>query len=125
MWDSEYRPEQLFVRDFLAKTYPDWIIRTEYPVKNLTLDGEKRPNATLDLAVIQPKKIAIRLNGGYHYSSDRQRLKDEFQKISLEQAGWEVWDLDHEIFVNVWKKKKSEATVKLAEEELSSYIAKM
>lgn len=124
MWDSDYRPEQLFTRDFLAKLHPDWVIRTEYPVRNLTLDGEKRPSCTLDLA-IPSEKIAIRLNGGYHFASARQELKDELQKECLIQAGWIVWDFDDYKMINLFKKKKSEKTVKLAEQEIEDYIGKV
>ncbi len=120
MWDSAHRPEQTFTLYYLADKYPDWTIKTEYLVSKLTLDGDPRPNATLDIAVISPKKIAIRMNGAYHFVSARQELKDEFQKICLEQAGWEVVDLDHHMLPYLFKVKKtsSDTTLNKATEEL-------
>ena len=120
MWDSAHRPEQLFTVSYLADLNPKWTIKTEHLVTNLTLDGAKRPNATLDIAVTSPEKIAIRMNGAYHFISARQELKDEFQKLSLEQAGWKVVDLDHHMLPYLFKVKKtsSDKTFKLATEEL-------
>lgn len=127
MWDSAHRPEQTFTLYYLADEFPEWTIKTEYLVKDLTLDGAPRPNATLDIAVIYPKKIAIRMNGGYHFSSARQELKDEFQKIALEQKGWQVVDLDHYMLPYLFKVKKSssEKTLKLATEELDFIVSKI
>jgi len=124
MWDSDYRPEQMFTLQYLADNNPKWIIKTEHLVTKLTLDGSKRPNATLDIAVTSPEKIAIRLNGAYHFVSARQELKDEFQKISLEQAGWEVVDLDHHMLPYLFRVKKtsSDKTLKLAIEELDFIV---
>lgn len=126
MWDSAHRPEQTFTLYYLADNFPEWTIETEYLVKNLTLDGAKRPNCTLDIAVRSPEKIAIRLNGGYHFASERQELKDEFQKIALEQKGWKVVDIDHHMYPNLFKVKKtsSDKTLKLAEEELDFIVTK-
>lgn len=121
MWDSGHRPEQLFTRNFLAQLQPTWKIKSEYRISNLTIDGAKARMCVLDIAVPQ-HKIAIRLNGGYHFSSDKQIGKDEFQREALEQAGWRVIDLDHHMMPNLFKKKKSNETVKLAEEELIKYI---
>lgn len=121
MWDSSYRPEQTFTRDFLANLYPLTIIKTEYAVRNLTIDGKPAKPCTLDLAMPE-KKIAIRLNGGYHFSSNRQESKDEMQKEALKQAGWTVWDFDSYKMVNLFKKKKNLETVKLAWQEISDYI---
>lgn len=122
MWDSAHRPEQMFTLNYLADNNPDWTIKTEFLVTKLTMDGSPRPNATLDIAVLSPIRIAIRLNGGYHFSSGRQGLKDEFQKISLEQAGWRVVDLNSYMLPSLFKVKKtsSDKTLKLATEELDS-----
>jgi len=117
MTESEYRQEQLFVRDFLSSLHPNWIIKVEYPVRNLKLDGKPYRKCVLDIAI--PKsKIAVRLNGGYHFSSGRQSIKDEFQKEALHQAGWIVVDFDYYKMPNLFKKKKKKETIKLAEEEI-------
>ena len=121
MTESEYRPEQLFVRDFLADTHPFWKVRSEYKVRGLKIDGKPYRKCILDIAI--PKdKIAIRLNGGYHFASDRQRIKDEFQKDALEQAGWKVYDFDDHKMPNLFKKKKKVETIKLAKEEILRYL---
>ncbi len=123
MWDSDYRQEQIFTRDFLAKLYPEWEIKQEYPVKNLTIDGKRARPCILDIAV--PKEmIAIRLNGEYHFTSGRQQLKDEFQKEALQQAGWDVLDFDCFKMINLFKKNKKEETVKLAEGEILKQLGK-
>ena len=120
MWDNAHRPEQMFTVSYLAELKPDWTIKTEYPVNKLTLDGKPYRPAILDIAVLQPRKIAIRLNGGYHRVSERQQLKDEFQKKSLEQAGWQVIDIDDHMYPTLFKvsAKSSDKTLKLATEEL-------
>ena len=120
MWDSAHRPEQLFTVSYLADLNPKWTIKTEYPVKDLSVDGKPYRPCTLDIVVTQPRKIAIRLNGAYHFVSARQELKDELQKVALEQAGWRVVDLDHHMLPYLFKVKKtsSEKTFKLATEEL-------
>jgi len=122
MWDSDYRPEQLFARDFLAIFYPNWKIKTEYPVRDLKLDGEPYRKCVLDIAVLEPKKIAIRLNGGYHFSSEVQRTKDEYQKEALRQAGWVVIDFNHYEMPNLFKKKKNKETIKFAKLEILEYL---
>lgn len=122
MWDSSHRPEQMFARDFLAVYYDTWKIKTEYRVSNLKLDGKPYKSCTLDIAVLEPKKIAIRLNGGYHFSSSLQRTKDEFQKEALIQAGWIVVDFDHHKMPNLFKKKKDEETIKFAKLEILEYL---
>ena len=123
MWDSDYRPEQLFVRDFLAEKHPDWKIKTEYRVSNLTIDGKPYRGSKPDIAV--PKeKLIIRVNGMYHYTSEVQRTKDEFQKVALEQAGWKVIDLDCRKMENLFNRKwmKNKETIKLAQEEICKYL---
>lgn len=121
MVDTDYRPEQIFARDYIAEKYPDWIQKLEYKMYNLTLDDVKYRNCILDIAITN-KKIAIRLNGGYHFSSGRQELKDELQKEALKQDGWRVVDFDHYKMPNLFKKKKNEETIKLAREEVDKYL---
>lgn len=121
MWDSEYRPEQMFVIDFLSKAKPIWVIKAEYPVKDLKIDGKPWRNCTLDIA-IPKEKIAIRINGGYHFTSASQRNKDELQKEALKQAGWIVIDFDVHMMPSLFKKKKNEETVKLAVMEIENRL---
>lgn len=123
MSESEYRPEQRFTRDYLAKKYRYFEIKSEFSVSNLKIDGKPTRSCILDLAIPE-EKMAIRLNGGYHFSSDRQVNKDEFQKIALEQAGWYVIDLNHYMMPNLFNKKTDEETVKLAEKELDIEFGK-
>ena len=121
MTESEYRQEQLFVRDFLSKIHPEWVIMLEHKISGLKVDGKPYRRCILDIA-IQSTRVAIRLNGGYHFASSRQETKDEFQKESLEQAGWKVIDFDHHKMPNLFKKKKNIETIKLAEEEILKYL---
>ena len=118
MWDSAHRPEQMFTVNYLAELNPDWTIKTEFPVKDLEVDGKPYRSCVLD--------IAIRLNGAYHFSSSRQELKDELQKVALEQIGWKVVDLDHHMLPYLFKVKKSSSdkTFKLATEELDFIVTK-
>jgi hypothetical protein len=122
MWESSHRPEQMFTRDYLAGVHPSWKIRLEYRVTNLKIDGEPYKDATVDIIILKPYRIAVRLNGGYHFSSGLQETKDEFQKDALIQAGWWVFDLDHHMMPNLFNKKWDKETVKLAETELSRYF---
>lgn len=121
MSESEYRQEQMFVRDFLVKIHPKWKIKLEHKVSGLKLDGKPYRRCILDIAV-KDTKLAIRLNGGYHFSSSRQRTKDEFQKEALRQAGWKVIDFDYHKMPNLFKKKKNIETIKLAEKEILEYL---
>lgn len=122
MWDTDYRPEQQFARDFLAIWHPNLSLNLEYGVKNLKIDDKSYRKCRLDIAI--PKEmIAIRLNGGYHRG--QQSIKDEFQKVALQQAGWVVIDFDFYKMPNLFKKKKSEETVKLAKEEIVKQFGKM
>lgn len=124
MWESEYRPEQTFARDFISTLKTDWIIKTEYVTPNLMVDGKAWRKCTLDIAVVSPIKIAIRLNGGYHFSSGSQQNKDEFQKEALKQAGWIVVDFNSFNMPNLFGEKNKE-TVILAEKEIIDQLGKM
>lgn len=121
MWDNSYRPEQIFVRDYLSQKYPDVKIKLEHTVSNLTLDGKPYRKCILDIAILD-KKIAIRLNGGYHHVSSRQQTKDEFQKDSLEEAGWTVLDFDSYKMPNLFKSKYNDKTLKLVTDEIEKMI---
>ncbi len=118
MWDSSNRPEQKFVVDYLKTLFPDWKIQTEYRINDLKIDGKPYRNCILDIAILN-KKIAIRLNGGYHRVSGRQGTKDAFQMIALEQMGWRVVDFDDHQMPNLFKKKKNDTTIKLAKDEIN------
>lgn len=124
-WDDSYRPEQYFTRDVLSEKYPSLVIKTEFQVKNLTLDGKPYRNCKPDITIPE-KKIIIRINGMYHYTSSRQQLKDEFQKKALEQAGWYVIDFDCRKMETLFKLKRSstEITLKLALEEVEFELDK-
>lgn len=121
MWDSSYRPEQMFVRDYLNKKYPNTIIKLEYTVNGLTVDGKPYRKCILDIAV-PSKKIAIRLNGGYHHISSRQQTKDEYQKYALEESGWKVLDFDDYKMPYLFKAKYNDKTLKLVEQEVEQMI---
>jgi len=121
MWDSDYRPEQIFVRDYLASTNLTWKIVLEYPVKNLKIDGKPYRKCILDIAVPE-NKLGIRLNGGYHHVSSRQQLKDELQKEALQQIGWKIVDFDSYKMPYLFKTKYNEKTVKLVIEEIKNEL---
>ena len=121
MWDSEYRPEQIFTRDYILKKHPNLIIKLEYPQSQLKLDGKPYRKCILDIA-IPSKKIAIRLNGGYHHISSRQGLKDEFQKEALLQSGWVVIDFDSYKMPNLFNGIHNDKTIKSVEEEVESML---
>lgn len=93
-------------------------------ITNLTIDGKPWRQCTLDIAVLN-KKVAIRLNGEYHHVSGNRQNKDEYQAIALEQAGWVVVDFNNRTMPNLFKSKKNEQTVKLAEEEILKYLGKV
>ena len=122
-WDNSYRPEQYMIRDFLADRYPELDIKTELVLNKLTLDGKPYRGSKPDIAIVK-EKIIIRINGMYHYTSSHQQLKDEFQKIALQQAGWYVIDFDCRIMNNLFKHNKSEKTFKLATAEIEFELAK-
>jgi hypothetical protein len=124
MWDTDYRPEQMFTRDILSELYPKLIIKTEFIVSNLTLDGKPYRYCKPDIAIPE-KMFIIRLNGMYHYTSDRQRSKDDFQKEALKQAGWQVVDFDCRKMENLFKRPFRGKTVKLAEEEVLKELGKV
>lgn len=122
MWDDSFRPEQQFARDFLAVSHSEISFIPEYGINNLKIDDKSYRKCRLDLANIK-NMIAIRLNGGYH--TGQQKIKDEFQKIALQQAGWVVVDFDFYKMPNLFKKNKKEETVKLAQEEIVKQFGKM
>jgi very-short-patch-repair endonuclease len=122
MWDSEYRPEQLFVRDYLASNNITLKIILEYPIRNLLLDGKPYRKCILDIAMPE-KKIGIRLNGGYHHVSSRQQTKDEFQKEALKQMGWKIVDFDSYKMPYLFKAKYNDKTVKFVIEEIENEMS--
>jgi len=124
MWDSDYRKEQLLTRDILTELHPKLTIKTEFFIKNLTLDGKPYRSCKPDIA-ITAERIVIRINGMYHYTSSRQIDKDFYQKKALEQAGWKVIDFDCRKMENLFKSHWTEKTLKLAKQEILDHIAKM
>ena len=107
--DNQYRAEQMRTKKILMRDFGD-CVHTEYLVKNLSVDGRIEPNALLDIAIVFPptswqrKNIAIRLMGPIHDTSKKQKEKDGWQKIALEQAGWIVIDLYHSKLPILFKK---------------------
>jgi very-short-patch-repair endonuclease len=102
--NSEYRPEQLLVTKILRKLYPNEAIFTEHTVRLTPVEGIKKSMCRLDIA-IPDKQIAIRMNGLIH-EKKRQRMKDEDQRIVLEENGWVVIDVDEDNYPEFWNRKK-------------------
>ena len=83
------RPEQIKCAKILRLYFNG--VNTEYRVKGLKIDGRPTKDAVLDIAIV-PKKLAIRLHGGIHKGSKKQRDRDDFQEYALEEAGWRSID---------------------------------
>jgi len=81
---TEYRSEQVFAYDTIMSYYPHNQVKMEYEIHGLS------KYCQLDIAIL-PEKIAIRLNGEVH-EKKIQKIKDEDQKIMLEEDGWKVID---------------------------------
>lgn len=104
--NNEYRREQVRVARILRDQLGNSKVRQEYHVYGLKIDGDRASDAFLDVA-IPKEKIAIRMMGGIHLSSGKQRMKDWYQEEALKQAGWKVFDFFEDKFPNIWKKKRS------------------
>lgn len=104
MSETSYRPEQNRALKIFRGFFDKKCIWAEYELNDLTIDGEPTANSIIDIAIISGEnKLAIRLNGGYHFASDKQIRKDEWQKIAIEQAGWRVIDFNEEDMPILWK----------------------
>ena len=94
---TEYRSEEVFAYETIVeyatqilKTKP--VIKMQYEIRNLKeVDGLKVDYCCPDIVILEPTKVAIRLNGQIHENKKR-RIKDEDQRIVLEGNGWIVLD---------------------------------
>ena len=94
---TEYRSEEVFAYETIVeyatqmlKTKP--VIKMQYELRNLNeVDGLKVDYCCPDIVILEPTKVAIRLNGQIHENRQR-RIKDEDQRIVLEGNGWIVLD---------------------------------
>lgn len=114
------RPEQVRCKKIL-ENYLKISIDSEYPIGHLTIDGYPTKNAVLDLA-IPSKKLAIRLNGGIHKSSKRQKDHDEDQKYALEESGWRVIDFFEDEFPLLWNTRKDIKSEEVINEVINNII---
>jgi len=126
--NTEYRPEQMRAEKILSDVFVPEYVFTEYKVRQLEIDKMPTHMAILDLAIVVPRTVsrrknrAIRLMGGIHLSSETQRKKDSWQKVALIEADWEVIDFWEDKMPNLWSKKRSEETDKLARDEVLKRI---
>src|SRR3990170_4924621 len=93
------------------------LVKQEYVVKNLKIDGASAPNCVLDIA-IPSEKIAIRLMGAIHQASKKRGIKDWYQKEALGQAKWAVYDFYADKFPNLWNPKRSHEIDMASKEEV-------
>jgi len=103
--NTEYRREQVRCARILRDKLGVNLVKQEYVVKNLKIDGASAPNCILDIA-IPSEKIAIRLMGKIH-NKKKRGIKDWYQKESLGQAKWAVYDFYEDDFPNLWNPKRS------------------
>lgn len=103
--NTEYRREQVRCARILRDRLGVSLVRQEYVVKNLKIDGASAPNCILDIA-IPSEKIAIRLMGAIH-NKKKRGIKDWYQKEALTQAKWAVYDFNENNFPNLWNPKRS------------------
>jgi len=115
--NTEYRREQVRCARILRDKFGYNMIRQEYTVKNLKIDGASAPNCILDVA-IPKEKIAIRMMGGIHDKSKKRGVKDWYQREALDQAGWAVYDFKEDEFPNLWKPKRSHEVDMASKEEV-------
>ncbi len=116
---TEYRSEEVFAYETIVeyaskilKVKP--VIKMQYEIRELDeVDGLTVDYCCPDIAILEPTKVAIRLNGQIHENKKR-RLKDEDQRIVLEGNGWKVldfwfYDMPNLYDQNPTKKKTEEA----------------
>ena len=114
--NTEYRREQVRCARILRDKLGVSLVRQEYVVKNLKIDGAGAPNCILDIA-IPSEKIAVRLMGKIHNKAKRE-LKDWYQREALIQAGWAVYDFYEDNFPNLWNPKRSHEIDMASKEEV-------
>ncbi len=115
--NTEYRREQVRCARILRDRLGNNAVRQEYTLRNLKIDGERAPNAILDLA-IPKEKMAIRMMGKIHDKSKKINLKDWYQREALIQAKWAVYDFHEDDFPNLWKSKRSQEVDQASKEEV-------
>ena len=115
--NTEYRREQVRCARILRDRLGNDAVRQEYTLRNLQIDGERAPNAILDLA-IPKEKIAIRMMGKIHDKSKKINLKDWYQREALIQAKWAVYDFHEDDFPNLWKPKRGAEVDQASKEEV-------
>jgi very-short-patch-repair endonuclease len=115
--NTEYRREQVRCARILRDRLGNNAVRQEYTLRNLKIDGERAPNAILDLA-IPKEKMAIRMMGKIHDKSKKVNLKDWYQREALIQEGWVVYDFHEDDFPNLWKPKRSHEVDQASKEEV-------
>lgn len=99
--NSSYRPEQLLVAKILREM--GYTVKTEYEIKGL-LPNEFNVKGAIPDVALPYAKIIFRLNGKIH--NKKRRIRDEDQKIVLEQKGWTVYDLNEDECQELWNQKK-------------------
>ncbi len=119
--NTEYRREQVRCARILRDRLGNSAVRQEYTVRHLTIDGERAPNAILDIA-IPKEKIAVRLMGKIHDKSKKRNLGDWYQRESLIEAKWAVYDFHEDDFPNLWKPKRSAEVDQASKEEVLKAI---
>ena len=120
---KDYRNEQIKAKKILQEEFKKYTIELEYPVRNLTLEGHKEPNAKLDIVLLyNEKKYGIRVMGGIHTSSESKRNKDKYQKLALEEHKWVIIDFWEDEMPNLWSEKSDNETYKLAKNEVLKKI---
>jgi len=115
--NTEYRREQVRCARILRDKLGNGAVRQEYTLRNLKIDGSKAPNAVLDIA-IPKEKMAIRLMGIIHDKSKKRYWGDWYQRESLIQAGWAVYDFHEDEFPNLWKAKRGAEVDQASKEEV-------
>jgi len=115
--NTEYRREQVRCARILRDRLGVALVKQEYVVKNLKIDGASAPNCVLDIA-IPSEKIAIRLMGAIHQASKKRGIKDWYQKEALGQAKWAVYDFYADKFPNLWNPKRSHEIDMASKEEV-------
>jgi len=114
--NTAYRREQVRCARILRDRLGVALVKQEYVIKNLKIDGYSAPNAVLDIA-IPSEKIAIRLMGEIHNKKKRS-IKDWYQKEALAQAKWAVYDFYKDDFPNLWNPKRSHEVDMASKEEV-------
>lgn len=115
--NTEYRNEQRRCVKILRDKLGVALVKQEYIVKNLKIDGYSAPNAILDVA-IPSEKMGIRLMGKIHQKSKTRGIKDWYQREALIQAKWAIYDFQEDNFPNLWKSKRNPEVDQASKEEV-------